>query len=330
MLLILSEYTDEHVPLLLPKLEERGATYLWFDPASFPSTAHISVGVNHGGITHRLLCYHGREYDLSTVTAVWHRRPGKPTAASAVREETHRTFVELVSQRYLEGLWATLDCQWLPSTPAVDRMADNKLVQLALAAQLGFLVYPTLVTNDPQAYLDFYATCNAHLVSKSLVNTEVKRDGEAHVVVYTHPVRRRDASNFRSIQYAPVIFQAYIPKQVEVRVTVVGTRVFAAEIASQESNLTRHDWRHYEDPRVRYEVHTLPHHMETRCVQLVERLGLCYGAIDLILTPADEYVFLEINPNGQWGFIELATGLPIASTIADLLTGHRAEGANDE
>ena len=54
---------------------------------------------------------------------------------------------------------------------------------------------------------------------------------------------------------------------------------------------------------------------------MVERLGLCYGAIDMILTPDGRYVFIEINPNGQYLWIEQETGLPISAAICDLLMG---------
>jgi glutathione synthase/RimK-type ligase-like ATP-grasp enzyme len=118
-----------------------------------------------------------------------------------------------------------------------------------------------------------------------------------------------------------VIFQQYVPKRVELRVTVVGRRVFAAEIDSQASRSTRHDWRHYDDPNVQYRIHTLPPEMARACVRLVEALGLSFGAIDLIQTPEGKYVFLEINPNGQWGWIEDLTGLPISDAIADWLAG---------
>ncbi|NJR75066.1 MAG: hypothetical protein HC773_18390 [Scytonema sp. CRU_2_7] len=117
----------------------------------------------------------------------------------------------------------------------------------------------------------------------------------------------------------PNDFQAYIPKRLELRITVVGQQVFAAEIHSQETNHTRYDWRRYDHHKTPYFPHELPPEVEQRCVQLVEKLGLCYGAIDMILTPDGRYVFLEINPNGQYLWIELATGLPISDAICDLL-----------
>jgi glutathione synthase/RimK-type ligase-like ATP-grasp enzyme len=118
-----------------------------------------------------------------------------------------------------------------------------------------------------------------------------------------------------------MIFQAYVPKRLEVRVTVVGSAIFPAEIHSQQTHRTRHDWRRYDHGETPYLPHALPGHVAERCLRLVAELGLCYGAIDLVLTPDGRYVFLEINPNGQYLWIEHATGMPISGAVCDLLLG---------
>jgi glutathione synthase/RimK-type ligase-like ATP-grasp enzyme len=136
---------------------------------------------------------------------------------------------------------------------------------------------------------------------------------------YTEAVSTRDIGHVRSVRYCPIIVQAVVPKRIELRITVVGRRVFAAEIHSQASNHTRLDWRRYDMFETPHRPHDLPPDVERRCIQLVARLGLCYGAIDMVLTPDGRYVFLEINPNGQYLWIEQATGLPISDAICDLL-----------
>ena len=138
-------------------------------------------------------------------------------------------------------------------------------------------------------------------------------------VRYTEAVSTRDVAYAKTLRFCPVILQAYIPKQVELRITVVGRKVFAAEIRSQETNHTRHDWRRYDHFKTPYFIHELPQDVIQHCVQLVEKLGLCYGAIDMIVTPDGRYVFLEINSNGQYLWVEQATRLVISDAIADLL-----------
>lgn len=320
MLLIVSDPQDAHVSYVAPKLAARGAEYLLFDTVQFPERAQMRIALDQRGVTSRLLKWNGRELDLASVTAVWYRRPGKPQAPASLGDDTHRYYSQWTSTHFLEGFWETLDCTWLPAKPAADRSAHNKLVQLALASRVGFAVPPTLVTNDPTAFVEFYAACDAELVSKPLRNTEPKRGGE-RVFLFTTPMHRRAAHAHQSIRYAPEVFQRYVRKASELRVTVVGSRVFTAEIDSQASRVTRHDWRHYDDDSVAYRPHQLPDTVESHCRRLVTELNLCFGAIDLILTPDGEYVFLEINPNGQWAWVEDRTGLPISDAIADLLTG---------
>ena len=104
---------------------------------------------------------------------------------------------------------------------------------------------------------------------------------------------------------------------------MVGREVFAAEIHSQQTHHTRHDWRRYDLSHTPHFRHMLPPEVQERCVQLVERFELCYGAIDMILTPQGRYVFVEINPSGQYLWIEQETRLPISAAICDLLMAGR-------
>jgi glutathione synthase/RimK-type ligase-like ATP-grasp enzyme len=202
----------------------------------------------------------------------------------------------------------------------------HKAAQLTLALSLGFELPPTLITNDPKEALDFYRTHDGQVVSK--------RAGYSWVTEVQSPFRRftevvttRDIAHIAEVRYCPLILQRYIAKVVELRVTVVGSAVFAAEIHSQRSNHTRHDWRRYDHTRCICRPHALPESLADRCRQLVRDMGLTFGAIDLILTPDDRYVFLEINTNGQYLWIELATGLPISEAICDVLTSGRTHRA---
>jgi len=136
---------------------------------------------------------------------------------------------------------------------------------------------------------------------------------------YTQVVSTRDIGYAEAVRQCPVIFQAYVPKRLEIRATVVGSRVFAAEIHSQQTQRTRYDWRRYDHYETPYLAHILPDALARQCVRLVEALGLRYGAIDFVLTPDGRYVFLEINPNGQYLWVEEATGLPISDALCDLL-----------
>lgn len=331
MLLVISDKTDNHLPFLLPKLEDRGIDYVCLDTADFPDEIDIEVGIDSHGTLRGLVHDRDRSWSLAEITAVWNRRPEPPRVSAAITEPTQRAYAELQSRAVLEGLWWLLDCRWLPARPLIDKRGNNKLVNLARAVGLGFTVAETLMTNRPDAFVEFYERSRGILVAKGFAYTHLERHAEPYAYqVYTNPVRRRDLANVDAIRYAPSIFQRYVNKRVELRVTVVGERVFAAEVDSQASRSTRHDCRHYDDNFVRYRVHPLPADIAARCVRLVRSLELSYGAIDLIVTPEGEYVFLELNANGQWAGIEQRTGLAIADAIIDWLVDPMPAGAPEQ
>lgn len=324
MILIVSEKGDAHVPWVTARLDALGAEYSLFDPAELPATARLAVAYGRRGLSRCVLYRNGRRIDLAGVRAVWYRRPGLPQPLSPVRDPELRRWAADALSHTLHGMLETLDCVWVPGRPSQVEVAGLKVSQLAVAARLGFPIPRTLVTSRPEDFVAFYARHAGRLVSKAPWRSRTSP------ATFTHAVRRRDARLSHAIRHAPVIFQEYVPKRLEVRVTVIGPQAFAAEIHSQELPSTLHDSRRWDDRRPRHAPHELPSSVERLCVRLVRALGLRFGAIDLILTPAGKYVFLEMNPNGQWAWIESLTGQPIAAAIADLLVRGRArprEGA---
>ncbi len=318
MILILTAPVDSHADRVERKLRERNAEVFRFDPARFPTEAALSLGYDPGGITSATLRVDGRTIDLGATTTAWYRRPGRLVADVTIADAAARTFVEEESATVVQDAWASLPIAWIPAPRHVLRWAQCKATQLRIAGQLGFELPPTLISNDPADFLAFYQQHNGQVISKLAGFTHVP-EIDCAFARYTEVVSTRDIGYADGIRFCPMIFQAYVSKRVELRVTVVGGDVFAAEIASQTTHHTRHDWRHYDPTATPMTQHVLPLDLAERCVELGGHLGLRYGAIDLVLTPDGRYVFLEINPNGQYLWIEDATGLPISDAICDLL-----------
>jgi hypothetical protein len=317
LILIVTNPNDDHAEFIAAKLDERGAEVVRFDPASFPASAELSLSYTPDGVSTTLRTG-TQTVDLDRVTAAWYRRPDPPVPAPEITDPGVRRYVEEESRAFMQDVWASLRCAWLPGPPAVIREAQHKAAQLRVARELGFELPPTLVTTSPADFLEFYRLHNGDIISK-LAGTAFFNVAGTTFARYTEVVSKRDVGYARSVRHAPVIFQAYVPKRLELRITVVGQQAFAAEIDSQATNHTRHDWRRYDIDQTPHRPHALPADVAQRCVQLVRRLGLTYGAIDMILTPDGRYIFLEINPNGQYLWIEELTGLPISDAICDLL-----------
>ena len=116
------------------------------------------------------------------------------------------------------------------------------------------------------------------------------------------------------------MFQQYIPKKTEFRVTIIGNNIHCAEIFSQKSPKTMHDWRNYDDfSKTPYVESELPEDISTKLLKSMKEFNLNFGAYDLIKTPDDEFVFLEVNPSGRWWWIQELTGMNIAKDIAEFL-----------
>ncbi len=326
MILILASPDDDHVAAVEPELRRRGASVLWLDLAELPARAQLSVAHEPGAPARPLLRVRDTEIDLRLVTAVWSCRPGAPTPHADLPTGMLRDYVRQETSDAWIGVTELLDCLWLPGPRWQELRAGYKSLQLQVATELGFEIPPTLVTNSPDDFLAFYRQHNGNVVSKTVHNKLLPAGAEAGYSSYvlTETVANRDVAYRDAIRYCPVTIQPYVDKRIELRITVVGDRVFPVEVHSQWTNHTRYDWRRADHHHTRYQIHQLPRPLARRCLKLVERLGLRFGAIDLILTPDGRYIFLEINPNGAWLWMERTTGLPIGKAVCDLLLSREA------
>ncbi|OJT18980.1 hypothetical protein BO221_36265 [Archangium sp. Cb G35] len=315
MILILTEAEDIHSDVVEAELRRRGASVCRFDWAEFPREAALSIAYRDGH--KRVQLKRGRQaLELTACTSAWLRRPSRPKVSPQIPDPLLQTYAGDECYQVIQDTWNALEIPWLPGPIQTIRRADNKQLQLQLATALGLEIPPTLMTNDPDEFLEFYRQHKGRLIDKlpSIVFPASQRK-ERELMRYTQHLTTRDVGYARRLRHSPVLFQAQVPKRFELRITVVGQEVFAAEIHSQVTRRTQLDWRRYDLGHTPHRVHRLPDEIRRACVELVARLGLRFGAIDIIVTPDDRYVFLEINPNGQWLWIEQKTGLPIRDAI---------------
>ena len=160
------------------------------------------------------------------------------------------------------------------------------------------------------------------MVTKMLSAFAIYDEGK-ELVVFTNPVKKEDLADLPGLSLCPATFQELLPKSLEIRVTVVGQRVMSASIDSQVSARAAHDWRR-DGVRMlqEWQLYQLPLEVEEKILCLMDYFSLNYGAIDIIITPDGKHVFLELNPSGEFFWLEQSPGLPISDAIADLLLGH--------
>jgi len=263
------------------------------------------------GLAWRLEDRFGRTASSETTSSVWWRRPQAPTPSVALASASQQAAFDAQWQSTVEALASVPGPRWV-SRPAAIRAAENKAAQLSVAARLGFRVPPTAWTNDRSAIATVAA--DGTVVAKP-VTTAAWDDDDGPAFVFAQLLDAHEFPREEDLALLPAAFQRPVWPKLDVRVTVVGTQVFAA-VVEPDSEL---DWRLKPDRA--WTPHTLPAPEAERCARLVADLGLRFGGIDLAVDATGDAWFIEVNPNGEWGW--LAQGhaqLPIVETLADDLT----------
>jgi len=307
---VVSYPDDPHAQAVMSHLRDAGAPAVLLDLADLPERATLTMRYENGG---RPRLEYRREgeptLDLQSVRTVWWRRPRVPEPASITDPEA-LLFAANEWQEAINGLWQLLDARWV-NHPIRDEVAARKALQLRVAAEVGLTVPRTLVTSDPDEARTFIdGRGDAATVFKTFSCThEIWRE--------TRLIRADELPLLDTVRLAPVIFQEYVPAGVDLRITIVGGRLFAAAIHSQETDYEV-DFR-MSLGQAEVEATTLPAEVEEGLLALMGRLGLLYGAVDMRRTPTGEYVFFEVNTAGEFLFVEELTGQPIARNLAELL-----------
>ena len=211
------------------------------------------------------------------------------------------------------------DCARWMNHPSATYRAENKAVQLGVASRVGFAIPPTIITND-SAIAGTVANEAGRVALKALDTFIISREN-SETFGYTNQldegvVKASDLSTM------PVIAQRSLDHKLDLRVTVVGDSVFTAAIRV-EGKPVAGDWRLQKQRE--FSPHELPRSIERQCVALTRDLGLSFGAIDLALQD-DCYLFLEINPTGEWAWLVDDLGFAIDATIAEQLASCASPG----
>jgi len=304
MIVVVSAQRDLHAMRVLEELQRRGAPATLLDLGEYPQRSHLSL--QFPGARFSL-----GDLDFSRVRAVWWRRPQPFVLHDEVRDESDRAFAWGEIDAAFNGLWLSIDAFWV-NHPSRDEEASRKVYQLKIAEEIGLRIPRTCITSDPRAARAFVDE-HTPAIYKAFGGTETAwRE--------TRLLKPEETEHLDHVRFAPVIFQEYV-RGVDLRITAVGDAIFPAAIHVAPQGYPV-DFRMTME-HAHIEAVTLPASLLAQLRAFMQRLGLVYGAIDMRLTPDGEYVFFEINPSGQWLFIEDAAALPITAALAEVLANAR-------
>ncbi|WP_339913762.1 MvdC/MvdD family ATP grasp protein [uncultured Brevundimonas sp.] len=322
--LIVTDTSDLHADQVAVKLGAVGHTPFRLNldafPRDFDMTLSFAEGCWRGGLTH---LPSGDVLPVETIGAVWMRKKADFSYRSGDLLPQEKAYADGEMEHILFSMLYSLDCFWM-SHPLAVRGASWKGEQLQRAARMGFDVPPSMITNRRADVEAFRRTIGGEMIFKTLSSPilgadEVAAEDRIAGHLSTTLITDEDDDLLDAVAELPSFFQPNVLKAYELRVTIIGDRVFAAKIHSQDDPRTAIDCRDM-SAEISYEADNLPAEVSRRCLEFVHSYGLTYGAIDLIVTPEGRYVFLENNPVGQFLFVEqLVPSLDMTSHVARCL-----------
>lgn len=311
---------DVHALEVALALEDRGHEAVVWHGSDFPAVQSASIDLRGTEAAWEIAGL-GLEGGRPPFEVVWFRRPTPPVVPSTLHP-SDLPVARRECQDFLVGLyhlvdWAAPDAFWVNSLASRPR-SERKALQLAEAARAGLATPPTLMSNDPERIRRFLGEFQGRAIYKPFFPVQWE-SGDDVAVLLTSEVTAEDLPEDETLRLSPGIFQARVDKAHELRVTVMGAHLACARLLSQESDSTRIDWR-AGAAGLRVEPDRLPEAVERACLRLMKSLGLVFGALDLIVTPEGEHVFLEVNPSGQFLWVEEANSeIPLLAPFVDFL-----------
>jgi len=217
------------------------------------------VEITAGNVSHStpscLFVVDGERIPADSITAVWYLwNPVTRQMDKGLQGYIADDFATQEWKRVIRSLESYLShARWLNTLDALD-MADCKPHQLLLAQQVGLTVPKTAITNNPEAVEKLFEEAdNGRAIFKTLTRLYIEPD----IVAYTAEIKREFPSASRaSITRSPAIYQELVERKSDLRITVVGRKVFPVRIASQilEDQKDRLDWRRCQERNELYSV----------------------------------------------------------------------------
>ena len=299
-ILIVSEKDDSHAIRVAYQLAQCCADVVLLDMTMFPNHIDGSFAIEGGG--RQSVSLGG--VNQATIDVVWWRRPS-PTTPAQRYFMFDTDFTQVECDQFLEGLLWSIPCAWV-NNPTNEIRASRKIYQLTTAVELGLDVPRTLVTTEVSKAREFVENLGSATITKRL--------GTARgLATETRILTREDLARMHTVQSCPTLFQEYIPPAGDIRVVVMGENIYSFWIDSSHG-------ANPVDSRVDMRVAHTPYNLPLReCGQirsLLDALGLVCGVIDLRMSSTERIYFLEVNPAGQWDYLEAMTGIPLAKHMA--------------
>jgi hypothetical protein len=312
--LIITERTDIHGCALIWALNRMGVRCDRWSLSEFPEEQRTSVRISNSSDPRFRLP------GLSdTYQSIWARRLFRPAAISPELVSADVEMALMQARESCEGIRSIFSPHSIWINPLDTReKADIKPQQLLAARKAGFAIPETLLSNDPDEIRQFYRENGGKVVCKFFTPAFWKNHATGTLsAVFTTPLTQELLEDDAAFTSCPAIYQTYVQKKSDVRITFFGSSYHAVRIWSQQSSMGAVDFRsdlRFESPMEPMELG--PEFLE-RCMELSAQLGLLHGSYDFVEGPDGSFTFLEVNEMGQFLWLEeQLPQLPLLSVFA--------------
>lgn len=312
-ILVISASFDPHADRIIEEVEAAGGATERFNIDQLPHQLWADLRLSNRNVSAILP-------DASTdVDAVYYRRLAMIRGHGLWSHipETARQFAVSEAEATLFGICHTLrDRPWVNDFSNLE-IHVNKPVGLMVASEVGMTIPDTVVTNNPETVREFYDTHNGRIIFKAASVNAVHLTEEYSKLFYTSRVEQKHITQDKLIRALPGIYQAEVERAEELRITVIDDHIFTVTVLPKDPSQV--DWRRGLGGGLSFKESSLTDEFSSMIIAFMRKMGLRYGAIDVIVRPDGEYVFLEVNPQGAYLWLERDLDIPITKTIANCL-----------
>jgi glutathione synthase/RimK-type ligase-like ATP-grasp enzyme len=295
-ILILTNKNDDHAKVVAKGLIKKCVLpILWF-PEEFlhnqKSIQKLTATGDHSIILNNV--------DLREIDVVWYRRSKFPTLPNNI-DDSDNQFVDTENRFHMTSLWLTLGekATWVNPFHSID-ISNSKVLQLRNAGRIGLSIPETIITNDKKTIIEFIHKNGKNNTIYKSFRPGIWVENNTTFSLYTTPITLEMLPDEYTLSLTPGIYQKTVKKQFELRIVFFGNEYIAVKI----NNSQIIDWRTLPDKNLKLTHFIIPSDIELKCINLMQQLGIVFGCFDFIVTPDDEYIFLEVNEMGQFLWIE--------------------------
>lgn len=316
MLLVLSNSKDQTADYLCEKIEEESIKYVRIDTDKIANKASLfSLTYDDNGPRIIIGKQTIRPQDINII---WYRRPEPIKIEFSETDSSITKFIAGEWAAAIDGFLSHIPQKLWVNYPSNCMIASYKPEQLSRAKSFGLSVPKTLITLNYEEANAFFQKCNSKIIAKPLCSGYIERKSpEIDSVIYTNVVNEITLDDVSVFHNCPTFFQEMVPKIFDVRIIILDYHLHAVKMSTEgkESSI---DIRYNNMDNVVYSNIRIPNNVKKSLVSLIKSYGLRFAAIDMAVTEDNKWFFFEINPNGQWAWLDIVGEAKIHKMFIDV------------